>query len=184
MDQGRCGVNAGEDHKRIGEKLMHFHHAVRGGAIGRPRRRHVPDAEDRQCVAALELRDNADDRHRQEQRIERIVAERSGNLPCPAEAGRQHRRRAIGETPKKAHSEQHENEFSQRDVGGERGIACDPFREIVDELPEQPANHHANHRGPVQRLREGAVTRFCIDQLHRRNSYLGKILTPPHRAEV
>jgi hypothetical protein len=52
-----------------------------------------------------------------------------------------------------------------------------PLSEIVDELPEQPASHHANHRGPVQRLREHAVTRICIDQLHRQNFLLGKFLT-------
>ena len=65
MDQGGGRVQGCEDEKRVGEKLMHFDHAMRGGAIGRPGRPEVPDAEDGQRVAALELRDNADNRHRQ-----------------------------------------------------------------------------------------------------------------------
>lgn len=82
VDQRGGRVQSGEDKKRVGEKLMHFHHAVRGGAIGRPRRSQMPDAEDWQRVAALELRDDADDRHRQEQRVEHVVTERRSDLPA------------------------------------------------------------------------------------------------------
>jgi hypothetical protein len=97
---------------------------------------------------------------------------------------RQQRRRAIEQTPKQTRGQQHDDEFSQRNMRGERGIARDAFWEIVHELPQQPADRHAYHREPVQRLRERSIARFCIGQLHRQISYLGKILTLPRPVKV
>ena len=78
MHQRGAGMNAGQNQKRIGERAVQRQNAARQTAIDRPRRRDVPEGEDRQVVTALELNDHAEQRHDEEQAIEREVARLGG----------------------------------------------------------------------------------------------------------
>ena len=99
MEQRRAGMDAGKDEKCVGEKFMRLESTPRRRPIGRPRRRDIPKSEDRQSLAAHEVHDNADERHRDKERIERPMAHPRGDLQQPAKLRRLDGRRRIGKSP-------------------------------------------------------------------------------------
>ena len=80
MNQRGGGVEAGHDDQRIGRNLVNLRDGMRERAVAWPGRRNFDGAEQRQRVAARELRDNTGNRDRKQQRIERKMPKTGGRI--------------------------------------------------------------------------------------------------------
>jgi len=93
------GVNAGQEHKSVGQIFVRLERASCRGAVGRPGRGEIPDTENRQSVAALELHDSRCQSPERDSRRARPVRQaRPGSL----RAARASRRMRVG-APGEAH---------------------------------------------------------------------------------
>src|SRR5580700_533308 len=93
----------------------------------------------------------------------------------PAQRRRLRRRRWIGDAPEKPRDEQDNHALTQSHVNEETDGVSIAFRQIVTELAEQEAAKHENGGEPVQNLRNGAVARCRVGELHS-----SKPLPPAH----
>ena len=77
MHKRGCGMQSGKDDQRIGKDLVDFLGAACKRPVREPRRRYVRQSKQRQSVSAGELYNDAGDRGRDQQGVERVA----GQLP-------------------------------------------------------------------------------------------------------
>ena len=109
-------VNARENQKRIRQIFVHLEDAPRQRAVGRPRRCEIPKPKIGNVIAALELDDDPDERHRHKQCIQRVMAQPCRQFQKPTEPRRLGRRRRIGEPPHQPRDQQRHHALAERHV--------------------------------------------------------------------
>ena len=137
VEEGSRGVEGSEDHKRVRKEFVHLLRGTGKGAISRPWRGDLEETKYRQCVAARELQDNADNPNSSQKDVESVVR----NAACTVAPYAQQRalnRRWIANPPRGSREKQHENRYPSRQMHEEASCSGRSSGQTVTEGSQCP----------------------------------------------